>query len=196
MTPLSPDALMEHADRLYSYAYSRLRDHHSAEDMVQETLLAAVNSRDGFQGSSSLLTWLTGILRHKILEHFRYHSRRPVSSLEEQDPPADSRLFTADGQWRSDADKLTVIWDELPSSGLERADLRRQLDDCGERLPPRLRQLYLLGLVEEMDRPSLAELSGLSLGSLAVMMHRARLALRQCLETHLQEPPALTGSPL
>ncbi len=65
------DLLMEHTPALYGFACARLRDHHMAEDLVQDSLIVGWKTLESYQGSSSLLTWLTGILRHKILDHHR-----------------------------------------------------------------------------------------------------------------------------
>jgi RNA polymerase sigma-70 factor (ECF subfamily) len=67
--------LDEHGDVLYRYALLQFRDEHKAEEAVQETLVAALQSRDRFQGGSSVRTWLIGILKHKVLDQFRRESR-------------------------------------------------------------------------------------------------------------------------
>ena len=78
----------EHGDALYSYALSRLRNPSSAEDVVQETFLAAIRSRDRFSGSSSARTWLIGILKHKIVDLIRKESReQPIDEIETLEAP-------------------------------------------------------------------------------------------------------------
>ena len=84
---LNPELWVDaHGDYLYRYALSRVRDTQIAEDCVQETLLSALKSRENFFGQSSERTWLTGILKHKIIDHFRKSSREsPVSNMESEE---------------------------------------------------------------------------------------------------------------
>ena len=74
----SPDPgkwLDDHGDYLFKYASFRLRDDTAAEDAVQETFLAALKAYERFEGRGSERTWLVGILKHKIIDHFRKASR-------------------------------------------------------------------------------------------------------------------------
>src|SRR4051812_39155849 len=87
----SMDALMGHRPYLYRYALSKLRDAGAAEDVVQETLLAAVQGQERFRGDSAVLTWLTGILKHKIVDWQRRESRNPARTSPRQ-AEADSDL--------------------------------------------------------------------------------------------------------
>ena len=73
--PNPNDWLNEHGDYLYRFALTRLRDQHLAEDAVQETLLAAIKNSAGFTGKSVARTWLTGILKHKIIDIMRRAQR-------------------------------------------------------------------------------------------------------------------------
>jgi RNA polymerase sigma-70 factor (ECF subfamily) len=105
---------MQHADVLYRFALSRVKDHHTAEDLVQDCLSAAWQRLESFDGRSSLSTWLLGIMKFKVIDHFRKSKRTPtdqaVHAADEDDAgqdPVDS-LFTSKGAWKVD-----------PSHGLE-----------------------------------------------------------------------------
>lgn len=102
---------MEHAPALYGFAYARLRDHHLAQDLVQDALVAAWKSWANYQGGSSLLTWLTGILRHKILDHHRSTARRPqLSSAPDGDTTAaEGDLFTVCRGFQKQMLSLTAL---------------------------------------------------------------------------------------
>jgi RNA polymerase sigma-70 factor (ECF subfamily) len=96
--------LLEHGDAMYRYARARVRHRDLAEDLVQEALLAALQSRDRFEGQASVRTWLLSILRHKILDHYR-RVAQPILTTE-VDPgkatdPVRSRYFSAKGLWKS-----------------------------------------------------------------------------------------------
>lgn len=78
--------LDKYGDYLYSYAFLKVKDRHIAEDMVQETLFAAIAAKNTFSGQSTIRTWLTGILKHKIIDHFRRQSRvTAIGDLVDQD---------------------------------------------------------------------------------------------------------------
>ena len=91
----------QYGDYLFRYAMLRLRDRSAAEDLVQETFLAALKARGSFSGNSSESTWLVGILKHKIADHFRRQSREaPLGDGDLRDPP-DSSPFDGSGHWTS-----------------------------------------------------------------------------------------------
>jgi RNA polymerase sigma-70 factor (TIGR02943 family) len=80
--------LDEHGDALFRYAYMRLRDRDAAEDAVQETLVAALTARKNFAGNSAERTWLIGILKHKLADHWRRVARTvTVDTLPDADDP-------------------------------------------------------------------------------------------------------------
>ncbi|MEK7301692.1 MAG: sigma-70 family RNA polymerase sigma factor, partial [Pseudomonadota bacterium] len=94
--------LDEHGDYLFSYALLRVKDTHVAEDLVQETLLAAVTARNTFSNQSTVRTWLTGILKHKLIDHFRRQGREiAIADLIDDQDDEDSleRFFKANGDW-------------------------------------------------------------------------------------------------
>lgn len=106
--------LQEHGDYLFGYAMARVQDRTLAEDMVQETLLAAIQARDRFQGDSTERTWLVGILKHKILDYLRRNQREiPVAEVLAPDEEIES-LFDARGKWKEGPipwqDDLIPIW--------------------------------------------------------------------------------------
>ncbi len=170
--------LEEHGDALYAYAYRRTRRADVAEDLVQEALLAALANRESFDGRSSERTWLTGILRHKLMDHLRRAWRqRPISEIEEE---ASEELFDRSGHWKA----MPPFWDETPGAQLENAEFRDVLHKCLEQLPPRTAQLFWLREAEEMETDALCQELEISPTNLWTMLHRARSALRQCLSVH------------
>ena len=181
------ELLMENAPALYGYAYARLRDHHLAEDLVQDTLIAAWKSWHNYQGGSSLSTWLTGILRHKMLDHHRSSARRPVVSIEENEGGHSSadELFTATGDWAIDPNHGMQSLMQSPSSAAQNSDLRKWISFCMEKLPARLYLLFTAREVDEMPVADAARIAGLTEGSAAVMLTRARQSLRLCLQESL-----------
>jgi RNA polymerase sigma-70 factor (TIGR02943 family) len=181
------DSLMEHAPALYGFAFARVRDHHLAEDLVQDSLVVGWKSWENYQGGSSLLTWLIGILRHKILDHHRASSRRPVVSIEDNDGGQHSTdaLFNANGDWTIDPNHGMQSLMQSPAKAAQNSDLRKWIVFCMEKLPARLHLLFAAREVDEMSVADAARLAGVTEGSAAVMLTRARHALRLCLQESL-----------
>ena len=131
------ERLMAEADGLYRYALSRVRNHHTAQDLVQETLVTACRKMADFEGRSSLGTWLIGILRHKILDHLRRIERHPevLGSLpmgEQGEDPGDE-WFTRYGAWRLDPNAGLDLLDTDPHQLAERAEIRAAVQECRPR---------------------------------------------------------------
>jgi RNA polymerase sigma-70 factor (ECF subfamily) len=180
------DELVAEVDVLYRYALPRVRNHHTAEDLVQETLVTAVRKFDGFEGRAALGTWLTGILRHKILDHLRHLQRHPESPASELADSADSdptaELFTENGAWRFEPNAGLEMLDTDPGKLAERAEIRAAVRHCLDRLPGNLRRVFVLREVEDCPTDEICAAAGVTRGSLAVFMHRARQLLRVCLQ--------------
>lgn len=170
--------LEEHGDYLYRFALSRLSgETEAAREMVQETLLAAWQGRRGFAGRAGVRTWLTGILKHKIVDHIRAQIReRELHEAAEADPTSD--WFAADGHWH----QAPRAWKASPESLCEDEDFRRTLQRCLDALPPQQRQVFVLRELEGEDTQAICKGCGVSATHLYVLMHRARMALRACLE--------------
>lgn len=181
------DSLMEHAPALYGFAFARLRDHHLSEDLVQDSLLVAWKSWDNYQGGSSVLTWLIGILRHKILDHHRSSARRPVVSLDENNEGESSidKLFNSNGDWTIDPNHGMQSLMQSPAMAAQNADLRKWIALCVEKLPARLHLLFIAREVDEMSVAEAAGLAGVTEGSAAVLLTRTRQTLRLCLQESL-----------
>jgi RNA polymerase sigma-70 factor, ECF subfamily len=175
------DWLNEHGDYLYRFALARLRDPHQAEDAVQETLLAAIKS-DSFAGQSSVRTWLTGILKHKIIDLQRKRLREsPLSDvidLDAQDTSMDD-FFDQQGHW---VDKPQLL--EMPDNALEQKQFLGILSKCLERLPAKLSGIFMMRDVQEMDNEIICKELEITATNAWVMLYRARMSLRKCLEMH------------
>jgi RNA polymerase sigma-70 factor (ECF subfamily) len=182
MTDETPhDWLNEHGDYLYRFALARLRDPHLAEDAVQEALLAAIQSRS-YEGRSAARTWLTGILKHKIVDIVRKQSReQPIEDFSQHpaDGGASDDYFNESGHW-SDKPELWVS----PDSELEQKQFLAVLQTCMDRLPKRLASLFLMRDIFEDENEVICKELGISPTNAWVMLYRARMGLRKCLELH------------
>lgn len=169
---------------LYKYALMRLRDDVLAQDAVQETFLAALKAQETFQGKSSEKTWLVGILKHKIIDLFRKRSREMPESasvlpFEEEGLFRDANDEWA-GHWKQDM--KPAEWGDTPLSLLERTDFQRVLRSCYEKLPERTALAFQMKEVDDTDCAEICKTLDISESNLWVMLHRARMHLRRCLE--------------
>lgn len=169
----------EHGDALFRYALSRLRNHSSAEDVVQATFLAAFESRDRFTGKSSARTWLIGILKHKIIDLIRKEGREmPMQEWIDDQNPAEERFFDPRGRWKAGPSD----WQVNPSSILQRKEFFSILHTCLGNLPKKQRDVFVLRELEDLVSEEVCKLFAITSTNLWVLLHRARLGLRQCLE--------------
>ncbi|OIQ80654.1 RNA polymerase sigma factor SigM [mine drainage metagenome] len=177
----SHDWLAEHGDYLFRYALARLRDPHQAEDAVQETLLAAL-AGSGFAGLASPRTWLTGILKHKIIDQFRRQQREVSLDAPEQVEAIDpgmEEFFQDDGHWL----EPPQAWSE-PGNLLQQNQFLQVLQDCMDSLPGNLARIFLLREIEQSDNAEICQELEISPTNAWVMLYRARMGLRKCLEVH------------
>jgi len=177
--------LLAHGNALLRYALPRVRDRCTAEDLVQDTLVVAVAKRSEFAGESSMRTWLVGILRHKILDHYRWQQRHPGDQPDgDATRPADDSdpWFTSLGDWRTDPNVGLEVLDADPSQTLERSQLRAALRFCIEHLPAGLHRVFVLRELEDLEPDAACEAAGIARDSLAVFLYRARQALRACMQ--------------
>ncbi len=173
-----------YGDYLYNYAYSRLRDQSAAEDAVQETFVAALRSRDSFQGASSERTWLVGILRHKIVDHLRRLFRDRAGEPDRPLPAEQENVFVHGGRRSGDwhPERVPGHWSADPENLLRQKEFQRVLDRCLEALPVRLAACFTLYEMEGLGTDEICKELQITPTNLWVMLHRTRRQLRRCLE--------------
>jgi RNA polymerase sigma-70 factor (ECF subfamily) len=174
--------LDQHRGYLLRVARLQLRDEAQAEDVVQETLLAAL-SGSGFSGKSSLRTWLTGILKHKIVDAIRRKQREPTVASAFGDIEAEldiedmDALFNERGGW----DSKPADWGN-PEEALDRRQFLEMVDFCLEKLPPNTARVFMMREVMELETDEICKELAITANNLWVILYRARMALRLCLE--------------
>jgi len=166
---------------LLRFASLQLRDTAAAEDAVQETLLAALAGEAGFAGRSNLRTWLTGILKHKIVDAIRRQGReRPAADLEDADGADEfDALFDRRGHWQ----ESPQAW-EHPESALDQKQFLAALEACLKALPERTARVFMMREHLGLDTSEICKELAITPTHCWVMLHRARMALRQCLTTN------------
>jgi len=176
--PPAEQWLDDHGTALYRYALLRLRDPDKAEEAVQETLLAALQAWARYSGNASVRTWLIGILKHKILDQFRREAREQGLPDPEQTVAEDGESpFNTREHWAS----RLADWGD-PEAALQDSQFWRILQECLDRLPPRLARLFVLREVYEDETKEICQELTISPTNLWTMLYRARMRLRQCLD--------------
>ena len=176
-----------YGDRLFRYALSRVRDEGSAEDLIQDALLAAFKSRDRFKGESSELTWMTGILRNKIFEFYRRQAKEVPLAPSDEDLDPESEFFDA-RHWKPSA--APRDWGGEPARSAESSEFAAALRKCLAALSENVARAFVLREMEGVAPKEAAEALGVAPGHLAVLLYRARMRLRRCLEKNHFAPEA------
>lgn len=182
MSDSAHDWLTEHGDYLYRFALARLRNSHQAEDVVQETLLAAMQNQT-YAGKSAPRTWLVGILKHKIIDLMRRQMReQPMGEMVEDlpDEPGMDDFFADDNRHWSEKPQA---WG-MPDNDLEQKQFLIILQECMDRLPKKLAMLFLMREVHESDNDEICKELKITATNAWVMLYRARMGLRKCIELH------------
>jgi RNA polymerase sigma-70 factor (ECF subfamily) len=163
---------------LFKYALFRLRDADLAEESIQETFLAALQSRKGFQGLASEKTWLISILKRKIYDHFRRIGRDKQFKVTFPMERSSYDLFDRKGI----PAVRSRIWLSDPSMVYEQKEFLKIIKQALSELPDRTAQAFILREVIELSSREICEFMNISICNLYVMVHRARKRLRYDLQ--------------
>ena len=175
--------LDKYGDYLYRYALMRVRDSAIAEDILQETLLAAFGSSQNHAGQSSERTWLVGIMKHKVVDYFRRVGRMTQFHLTIDDEESES--FENSGPWRGHwrEDQAPVSWPLDAASVLESREFWETFDRCLSQLPQQIAIAFTLREIDGLSANEICEILQITPNNLFVILHRGRARLRHLLET-------------
>jgi len=179
---LDPKKWVEvHADYLFKYAILRIKDQDLAKDLVQETFLAGLKGLAGFSGKSTERTWLTAILKYKIIDMYRKESSGLVNikGISNVDAIEDEYFESADGHWKNESKPKPFGKVQDP---LQDKEFNRVLQGCMNKLPALWASVFTMKhMDDEKTEVILAELR-LSSANFWVIIHRTKLSLRACLQ--------------
>ena len=162
--------------QLLRFAQAQLRNAAWAEDAVSETLLAALAKPQAFAGQSQLKTWLVGILKHKLIDQIRRHSREVSATTPDDGEDIDALLFDESGGWR----EAPAEWGD-PEAACGRREFFEVLEVCVDQLPGVQGRVFMMREWLELDAGEICKELGITATNLWVLLHRARLRLQLCL---------------
>jgi len=174
----------QHGDYLFKFALVRLRDAAKAEDVVQETFLAALKGGSSFAGRAGEKSWLVGILKNKIYDYYRKASRETVFTDLEFFKDGERESFVpegvSEGSWRQEVGPLE--WSTTAGAGLDSEAFWKTFHNCAGKLPKNVNAAFSLREIDGIESKEICSMLKISESNLWVMLHRARMALRRCLE--------------
>ncbi|MEX0986909.1 MAG: sigma-70 family RNA polymerase sigma factor [Bacteroidales bacterium] len=168
-----------YADYLFNYAIVRLSDPELAADAVQDTFLSALRAREQFQGNSTEKTWLTSILKRKIIDIYRKKKTAKESPMQEN-KEALSGNGEHGGHWQEERGPHSKSL--MPEGEVENNELRLILEKCIAGLPDNMSAVFIMKMIDEAPTEEICKELDITPSNFWVMMHRARLHLRNCIE--------------
>jgi RNA polymerase sigma-70 factor (ECF subfamily) len=184
--PALSDVIADLRPMLLKIARLQLRNEAWAEDVVSETMIAALEGESRFDGRSQLKTWVVGILKHKIIDHFRSHGREVSVEAQMEASEAESfdELFSENGHFR---ERPLPGWGD-PQDALSQNQFLEILQACVDKLPANLGRIFMMREWMDLETDQICEQMGITSTNAFVMLYRARMRLRECLEQNWFSP--------
>lgn len=165
----------QYSGELYSWAFYKTSDKELSEDIVQDTFVAAFKGFKEFKGESEVKTWLYGILKNKIADHYRKQQRRSTVKL---DTTSD---YFVNGHWKeSESPKEWAVTDEKHL--LDDLKFKSVLDGCINKLPGNWSAIIRLKFIDDKESKIVCQELEITPTNYWQIIHRAKLQLRKCLE--------------
>lgn len=176
------------------FAHLQLRDRDTAEDLVQESIEAAIRKSSSFAGQSTLKTWVFAILRNRIIDHLRQASRTVnlSSMVGDDDDEWQDRLdvlFNEHGRWRDGARPVT--WPD-PEQSMQTRQFWQVFETCLDHLPPATGRVFMMREFLGFESDEICSQLSISISNCHVILHRARLKLRTCMDTGWGRPEGMS----
>jgi len=176
---LDPDQwISNYSDALYSYTLPRVNDTALAEDIVQETFLSAWKARDSFKGEASEKSWLYTICRNKIIDHYRKKAKDITQPMAQNDRT--DNYFDDVEHWTGE-DK-PGDWGIDYQQPIDNKEFYKVLENCKKKLQQLQQSVFVMKYMENLDSAEICKALGITSSNYWVLIHRAKLQLRGCLE--------------
>jgi RNA polymerase sigma-70 factor (ECF subfamily) len=165
-----------YADYLYNYTIVRVNDHEIAQDLISETFLAGLSSKDNFKGEASERTWLISILKRKIIDYYR--------KINSNKGKAEVRISYNDEESEGDwlEERVKDPFDKTAEDTFENEELGIAILNCMESLDERQAQIFKMKTIDNFDTEAICNEFDITPSNLWVIIHRARRAMVECLE--------------
>lgn len=171
----------QYADPLYKFAVTRINDPELAKDLVQDTFLSALKGQKDFRGEISEKNWLYAILRNKIIDHYRKKATQSFSELNElMDEVQD--YFDDEENWKESA--RPKEWSVDYSQNIEQKEFYAVIEQCKKKMAELLDAVFTLKYLDDKDSDEICKELNISSSNYWVLLHRARLKIRGCLEVN------------
>jgi len=170
-------------DYLLSYAMIKVGNRETAEDLVQETFLAAVKAIDSFKAESSEKTWLVAILKNKIIDHYRKHDvlKNASQYISETEEEFTGHYFDkTNGHWLKSS--APQDWDSSPEKAINSSEFEQVLQMCIHKMPRKLIPIFVAKFIDDEDSEEICKVHDISTSNYWVIIHRAKVLVRSCLE--------------
>jgi RNA polymerase sigma-70 factor (TIGR02943 family) len=172
-----------HADYLYRYALSKVQDEQLAKDLVQETFLAALEKAANFKGDSTERTWLTAILRNKIIDVYRKRSSLSFQTEELANTEEEEFFNSEKGHWNPPSYPRPF---GTETDLLTNKEFAAILQQCLKKLPGLWLSVFTMRLIDEEQTDTICKELKVTASNFWVIIHRAKVNLRSCLQKNWQ----------
>lgn len=174
----------QYSDKMYSWAFYKIGIKEQAEDIVQDSFMAAFQSLQNFQGKSDPKTWLFGILNNKIADYFRKAYKSPIVAEKNQNSETDylKNFFDGDGSWQQE--QRPQEWQLENTHLLDNAEFTKALEGCLGKLPAQWYSAVQLKYISNKNGELICQELQITASNFWQILHRAKLQLRKCLEFH------------
>ncbi len=181
--------LAELRSQMLKFTLLQLGDRHEAEDAVQEALAGALKNADAFARRAALKTWVFAILKHKIADSLRrkqqLYQASPLLRDDQDEAAEDALRFDGKGRWHRS--ERPQHWQQ-PEQTVEDAHFWRTFDACLNGLPEKQARLFMMREFIELSSNEICHNEAISQSNLHVILYRARLRLRDCLDSRWFSP--------
>lgn len=174
---INPDKWIDsYSDYLFNYTISRVNDREIAQDLVQDTFLAALKSMKNFKGEASERTWLISILKRKIIDHYR--------KINSNKGKAEVRINYKDSESEGDwlEERVADPFDKTAEDTLENNELGDAIHNCLEKLPKKQADVFKMKTILGHETEVICNELNITASNLWVIIHRARTAMADCLK--------------
>lgn len=174
----------DYGDALYAYALQRVNDTAVAQDIVQETFLSAWRAKDSYKGQASEKNWLYTICRNKIIDHYRRKAKDII--VPDDGDSTEDRYFKGNGGWNARAEPAD--WGNTAEENVNRKEFYTAFEGCHKKLQDAQQSVFAMKYLNDLDAAEICKTLGITASNYWVLMHRAKLQLRTCLEKNWINP--------